>query len=230
MDDKLLAWQSMLGYEFSDIALLETAFTHSSYSNENRRAPEDNERLEFLGDAILGAVISTLLYRAYPSEREGVLSSYRQTIVCEASLASIACELHIGDMLRLGNGELQNDGRNKRSILADTVEAVIAAVYLDRGASVDETVTRLIERLFEDKIKACATRSLDYKSRLQQVVEQDGSERLEYRVVSVVGPVHNPRFTVEALLNSNVIGKAYGHTKQEAEQGAAREALSLFGT
>ena len=124
MDDKLLAWQSTLGYEFSDIALLETAFTHSSYSNENRREQEDNERLEFLGDAILGAVISTLLYRAYPSEREGVLSSYRQTIVCEASLASIACELHIGDMLRLGNGELQNDGRNKRSILADAVEAV----------------------------------------------------------------------------------------------------------
>lgn len=230
MDDKLLAWQSTLGYVFSDPSLLETAITHSSFSHECKHAQEDNERLEFLGDAILGAVISTLLYRAYPLEREGTLSSYRQTIVCEASLASVAAELHLGDMLRLGNGELQNDGRKKRSILANTVEAVIAAVYLDRGASVDETVTRLIEQLFEDKIKACAARSLDHKSRLQQVVEQDGSERLEYRVVSVDGPVHNPRFTVEALLNSNVIGKADGRTKQEAEQGAAREALSLFGT
>ena len=229
MDKRLLAWQEEIGYVFSDLSLLETALTHSSYSNECKQEIEDNERLEFLGDAVLGAVISTLLFRYYPNEREGTLSSYRQSIVCEASLFRIATRLHVGEMLRLGNGELQNDGRNKRSILADAMEALIAAIYLDRGGCADKTLTDLIERLFSEEIRACATRGLDYKSRLKQVVEQDGKERLEYRVVSVAGPVHDPCFTVEALLNSNVIGRANGRSKQEAEQGAAKEALSLFG-
>ncbi|MBQ8175317.1 MAG: ribonuclease III [Clostridia bacterium] len=229
MNKRLLAWQMEFGYVFSDLSLLETAFTHSSYSHENKNISQDNERLEFLGDAVLGAVISTLLYRTYPAEREGILSSYRQTIVCEATLAALATRLQVGEMLRLGNGELQHNGRKKRSILADAMEAVVAAVYLDQGAVINETVTTLIERLFTDEIRACATRGLDYKSRLQQVVEQDGGERLEYRVASVTGPVHDPRFTVEARLNSNVIGRASGRSKQEAEQGAAKEALSLFG-
>ena len=229
MEERLLAFQKALGYVFSDQALLETALTHSSFSNENKNVPQDNERLEFLGDAVLGLVISTLLYRYYPTEKEGTLSSYRQTIVCEASLARLAVRLHLGEMLRLGNGELQNDGRRKRSILADATEAVFAAVYLDQGGVINETVVSLIEVLFAEEIRACASRGLDYKSRLQQVVEQDGGERLEYRVASVTGPVHAPCFTVEALLNSNVIGRAIGHSKQEAEQGAAKEALSLFG-
>ncbi len=229
MNERLSAWQREFGYVFRDPSLLETALTHSSYSHENKGTCEDNERLEFLGDAVLGTAISTLLYRYYPNEREGSLSAYRQTIVCEASLARIATALRVGDMLRLGNGELQHNGREKRSILADAVEAIIAAVYLDCGGYMDERVIRLIETLFEKEIRACVTRGLDYKSRLQQVVEQDGTERLEYRVVSVDGPVHSPRFTVHALLNSNVIGRAVGRSKQEAEQGAAKEALALFG-
>ena len=229
MDTNLLSFQTRLGYVFSDVSLLENALTHSSYSHENKNAVADNERLEFLGDSVLGVVISTLLYQHYPHEKEGVLSAHRQNLVCEATLSTVASRLGIGELLRLGNGELQQNGREKKSILADALEAIIAAVYIDMGYTVNGMLMTLIESLFLEEIRRCANRGLDYKTRLQQVVEQDGGERLEYRVSSVSGPVHNPRFTVEALLNSNIIGKASGRTKQEAEQGAAREALSLFG-
>ncbi len=221
-----LALQEALGYTFQNANLLKTALTHSSYSHENKGVKENNERLEFLGDAILGAVMGYLLYCRYPHEDEGILSSFRQQLVCESTLGRIAKKMELGKYLFLGNGEEHQGGRDKKSILADTLEAVIAATYLDDRAA----VYAVVDRLFTSEISACESmRHGDYKSRLQQLVEQDGNEKLIYRVISIDGPTHEPLFTVEACLNSNVIGCGQGRSKQEAEQQAASEALSLFG-
>ncbi|MBQ8351004.1 MAG: ribonuclease III [Clostridia bacterium] len=222
--------QAAIGYTFQDESLLLTALTHSSYSHENKSTAENNERLEFLGDAILQMTVSHLLYRRYPGASEGVLSLYRQFLVCEATLARVASRISLGRYLQLGRGEERQGGREKRSILADAVEALLGAVFLDSAAQAVEIMPAVLYPLFEEELVACEQlRTGDYKSRLQQLVEQDGNERLDYRVVSTQGPVHDPIFHVEALLNSNVIGKGVGHTKQEAEQLAAREALLLFG-
>lgn len=218
--------QDQLGYTFHNPELLRTALTHSSYMHENKNVKENNERLEFLGDAILGAVIGYLLYRRYPEENEGVLSAYRQQLVCENTLGRIAKTIDIGKFLFLGHGEDHQGGREKKSILSDAMEAVIAAIYLDDRTA----VYAVADRLFAAEIAACESmHNGDYKSRLQQLVEQDGNERLLYRVVSVDGPIHDPLFSVDACLNSNVIGRGQGRSKQEAEQAAACEALALFG-
>ena len=222
--------QQALGYTFTDQSLLLTALTHSSFSHENKETAEDNERLEFLGDAVLELTVSRLLYDRYPAAAEGVLSLYRQYLVCEATLARVAGKLSLGRYLRLGRGEERQGGREKRSILADATEALLAAIYIDAKENAIDTLERLLSHLFKEEFFACERlRTGDYKSRLQQLVEQDGNERLDYRVASVQGPVHDPIFHVEALLNSNVIGKGIGRSKQEAEQLAAREALLLFG-
>ena len=165
----------------------------------------------------------------YPYIIEGVLSSYRDYLVCEATLSRIARRLGLGELLRLGKGEIKHGGWDKSSILADATEAVVAAVYLDAKENGVAAVTALLTRLFENELSACA-RGGDAKTLLKQVVEQGGSERLFYRRVSADGPAHAPHYTVEALLNSNVIGRGEGSTVQEAEQNAAREALALFGT
>lgn len=218
--------EEQLGYRFRDGALLLTALTHTSYANEHKT--EHNERLEFLGDAILGAVMSRILFERYPCESEGRLSSYRDYLVCEATLSRIARRLSLGDYLRLGKGERKHGGAEKSSILADTTEAVVAAVYLDAGDAGAAAVRALLLRLFESELTACGHAG-DAKSLLKRVIEQGGSERLDYRRVSQSGPAHAPRYAVEALLNSNVIGRGEGSTVQEAEQNAAKEALALFG-
>lgn len=226
----LSALQAALGYTFRDEELLLTALTHSSYSHENKGSAENNERLEFFGDAVLQMTVSSLLFRRYPTATEGDLSLYRQYLVCEATLARVAKKLSLGDHLRLGRGEEKQGGREKRSLLADATEALFAAMYLDAGERAVPVFSSVLAALFEEELAACERlRSGDYKSRLQQLVEQDGNEKLDYRVASVRGPAHDPIFHVEALLNSNVIGRGVGHTKQEAEQLAAREALLLFG-
>lgn len=226
----LAALQKTIGYTFTNEALLQTAMTHSSYSHERRNAVADNERLEFLGDAVLQMTISRLLYLRYPTATEGVLSLYRQFLVCEATLARIAARLSLGRYLRLGHGEERQGGREKRSILADAMEAMFGAVFLDAANRANGVMDELLSTLFEEEIALCETlHAGDYKSRLQQLVEQDGTEQLDYRVSTMQGPVHDPIFHVEALLNSNVIGRGSGHSKQEAEQCAAREALLLFG-
>lgn len=222
--------EAAIGYTFQNDTLLLTALTHSSYAHENKNVAEDNERLEFLGDAVLQMMISDLLYHRYGTASEGTLSLYRQFLVCEATLACIAKRIELGWHLRLGHGEERQGGRQKRSILADAIEALVGAIYLDTGRKANEVLPSVLSALFERELSACERlRDGDYKSRLQQLVEQDGNERLDYRVASVQGPTHDPIFCVEALLNSNVIGKGIGHTKQEAEQLAAREALVLFG-
>lgn len=220
--------EERLCYRFSDPNLLQTALTHSSYVNENKGG-ENNERLEFFGDAVLQMIVSRYLYTTYPTASEGELSDYRKYVVCNRSLARPATRIGLGRFLRLGRGEEMNGGRKRPAMLAKAMEAVSAAIYLDVGEDKDRAAEVLL-RLLADELNAC--RFLcggDYKTRLLQLVEQDGQERLEYHVRSCEGPAHAPLFTVEACLNSNVIGVGQGHTKQEAEYKAACEALYLFG-
>lgn len=217
--------EDTIGYHFRDPALLETALTHASYTNE-KGAPS-YERLEFLGDAVLQIVISRYLFERFPDLPEGLLTKYRQYLVCETTLAGIAVTLSIGEHLRLGKGEASGNGRSRPSILADVVESLLAAIYLDGGMEAAEPI---ILRLMRDELDNCVSnRDGDFKTRLQQLVEQDGKETLEYVVISRSGPDHAPRYLMEARINSNTVGSGVGRSKHEAEQAAAKEALRLFG-
>ena len=177
---------------------------------------------------MLQLIVSRYLYETYPASSEGELSDYRKNVVCNRTLARLALRLDLGEFMRLGRGEEKNGGRTRHSMLAKTVEAVSAAIYLDAGDP--DTASSVLLRLLQDELNACKQLcGGDYKTRLLQLVEQDGQERLEYRVRSCDGPAHAPIFTVEAYLNSNVIGVGQGGSKQEAEEKAASEALFLFG-
>ena len=217
--------ESVIGYRFSDPSILSCAVTHSSFANEMKgKIPgiHSNERLEFLGDSVLGEIVSRFLFSKYPDESEGTLTKMRTALVCEEMLADVARSISLGDFLNLGRGEETQGSRELDSILADACEALIAALRLDGGAEVAESFVQKI-LLFRDPKVA------DYKSRLQQLVQQDGSEELSYRVIREEGPEHNKRFEVEALINSNPVGRGSGKSKRDAEQAAAREALLLFG-
>ena len=217
--------EKRIGYRFHDISLLETALTHASYSNEN--AVDSYERLEFLGDAVLQIVISRYLFERFDDIPEGLLTKYRQYLVCEGTLARIANSLEMGNYLRLGKGEAAGNGRRRPSILADTVESLLAAIYLDGGMEAAEPI--LLTLMREELDNCVRNRDGDYKTRLQQLVEQDGTEKLEYAVISRRGPDHAPTYVIEARINSNAVGVGEGRSKHEAEQAAAREALRLFG-
>lgn len=215
-----------IGYRFSDRRLLTEAVTHSSYANEHRPTPS-NERLEFLGDAVLELAVSRYLYRFYPQYTEGDLTKLRQQLVCEETLAELAGELSLGSYLSVGKGEEAAGSRARPSILADALEALIAAVDLDsHGASTEELVLRLFADRLRDSHQLAA---IDYKTKLQQLVQQDGNEELRYEIVSVSGPEHDKLFEVQAYINSNAVGCGSGKSKRDAEQSAAREALLLFG-
>lgn len=229
---EIIALQDAIGYEFSDIAYLENALTHSSYSNEQKSRGillESNERLEFLGDAVLQSVISKYLYKNYKKYTEGTLTKMRQYLVCEKTLSKIAAEINLGDYLNLGKGEETNGCRQRPKVLADALEAVFAAVFLDSvdNPSVHESV--LLE-LFS-KTLSCLDDSFegDYKTMLQQLVEKDGASELVYEVISEEGPEHNKRFTVVALINNNEVGRGKAKNKKDAEMQAAKVALKLFG-
>lgn len=221
MNESYEALQEKLGYRFKDISLLETALTHSSYANEKNTVC--NERLEFLGDAVLGFVSATYLYTNYDLP-EGELTKHRASRVCEAALCVFAKELDIGSALRLGKGEERMGGREKPSMLADAFEAVLAAVYLDGGLEEAKKIAlRFVARHdFLDDSK-------DYKTILQEVIQRNREEHVEYVLVGEEGPAHQKKFTVEVHLNSNVIGKGEGKSKKIAEQTAAKEALKLMG-
>lgn len=222
--------EAALSYRFEDKELLLAALTHSSYANEQRsknRPTSSNERLEFLGDAVLELYITSYLYYKYPRATEGELARMRERLVCEAALASAAASIGLGDFLRLGKGEEQHGSRSRPSILADALEALIAAVHIDSGEAETE---RLIIELFGNAIDSAYRATVgDPKTRLQQLVQQGGIEELTYRVVREDGPLHRPYFEVEALINSNVVGRGSGKSKRDAEQSAAKEALALFG-
>ena len=229
---EIIALQDAIGYEFSDIAYLENALTHSSYSNEQKSRGillESNERLEFLGDAVLQSVISKYLYKNYKKYTEGTLTKMRQYLVCEKTLSKIAAEINLGDYLNLGKGEETNGCRQRPKVLADALEAVFAAIYLDSAAdpSVHEEV---LLALFADTLSGLDDSfEGDYKTMLQQLVEKDGASELVYEVISEEGPEHNKRFTVVALINNNEVGRGKAKNKKDAEMQAAKVALKLFG-
>lgn len=220
-------FQNTIGYKFKDIELLERALTHSSYANENRASGVlDNERFEFLGDSVLGMNTALYLFNKYPDEPEGELTKMRSSLVCTGALCERARAINLGAELRLGHGEESGGGRERPSILADAFEAVIGAIYLDSG---EESARKFIKRFVFDAEKGGEWSITDYKTTLQEIVQKNRGELLSYRVIESNGPDHERSFTVEVMINSNHIGTGHGHSKKEAEQQAAKEALKLMG-
>lgn len=219
--------QEKLEYRFRDVSLLRTALTHSSYANESHGKSICNERLEFLGDSVLGMITAEYLYTQCTDVPEGVLTKHRAALVCEKALCKYARELGIGACLLLGRGERHSGGENRPSILADAFEAVLAAIYLDGGIEpAKKLVLRFITR---EMVESRRPGFRDYKTQLQEIIQQNPEEQLEYVLVEESGPDHNKHFVVEVRLNSNVLSRGGGRSKKEAEQQAAREALSLMG-
>ena len=218
---KIKDFQNTIGYNFQSEGLLRQALTHSSYANEKHmKKLSDNERLEFLGDAVLELVSSDFLYKNYQKLPEGGLTKLRASIVCEPTLALCAKELHLGEYLLLGKGEDQTGGRERKSILSDALEAVIGAIYLDGGfANAKEFVLKYIMTDIEHK-----QLFYDSKTILQEVVQGE-HESLQYVMTEESGPDHNKSFTVEAHIDNVCLGVGSGHTKKAAEQEAAYRAL-----
>jgi ribonuclease-3 len=223
--------EKAITYNFTNKKILLKALTHSSYANEMKhKIPEleCNERMEFLGDSILSLVVTDFLYKYHPDMPEGDLSRIRAATVCEKTLGSFAKKINLGAFLFLSNGENATDGRNRVSILADAFEALLAAIYLDGGLeNVKNFLLPLVTEVIHEIVESGSLR--DYKTLLQQIIQQEQGEMLDYVTVNESGPAHKRFFEVEARLNSNVIGHGSGYSKREAEQLAAKEALSLFG-
>lgn len=220
--------QKKLGVKFSNEKLLEVACTHRSYLNEHRSATEHNERLEFLGDAVLELAVTEYLYRNYPDKPEGDMTAWRSALVKGEQLAAVAAELELGEYLQLSKGESRSGGRTKAYLLANALEAVLGAVYLDAGYKVaQDVVTRLLLPRLEGIL---ATGShIDAKSRLQELAQEKESVTPEYRVIKEAGPDHAKEFTVGAYLAERKVGEGKGSSKQTAEQAAARDALEKLG-
>ena len=217
--------EEKLGYAFKNKALLGNALQHSSYANEHRGGGmRSNERLEFLGDAVLGVVTADYLFRKHPDLPEGDLTRLRAALVCEDSLHEVAQSLELGRHLKLGRGEEQGGGRRRPSILADATESVFAAVYLDGGM---EAASELIHRVLLDKGReeAVEERRRDFKTELQELVQRKSGSTLGYRLVGSTGPDHAKVFEAAVLLNGEVFSTGTGHSKKEAEQAAAGAAL-----
>ena len=219
--------EERLGYTFQNRRLLENALTHSSYANENKAKGESsNERLEFLGDSVLGMVVADHLYRNHPDLPEGELTRTRAALVCEESLVEVAAELNLGEYLRLGKGEESGGGRKRPSIQADAVEAVLAAVYLDGGIG---SARKIIQRYILCREIEGLNSSRDYKTALQELVQRESGQMLKYRLTGEEGPDHDKRFFVEVDLNGTPVGSGKGHSKKEAEQMAAKAAIAKLG-
>ncbi|MCR5663919.1 MAG: ribonuclease III [Oscillospiraceae bacterium] len=222
--DKL---EEKIGYRFRNRRLLETALTHSSYANERHGADcQSYERLEFLGDSILGLVSAEFLYRQQDRLPEGKMTKLRAELVCEASLHRAALELGIGSCMRLGRGEEKCGGRERPSILADMVEAIIAALYLDSG--LPEARRFIMERLLNDADLNLARRSEDYKTALQEYIQSKADQHIAYELIDESGPDHDKRFSFRVSINGVPVGEGVGRTKKEAEQMAARKALETL--
>ena len=221
--DKL---EEKIGYRFHDRNLLDTALTHSSYANEKHGEAQSYERLEFLGDSILGLVTAEFLYKHEPSLPEGRMTRLRAELVCETSLHKTALALGLGSYMRLGKGEEHTGGRERPSILADMVEAVIAALYLDSGMA--EARRFIMARVLNDVQFGDSHRGGDYKTQLQEVVQRKSNQVISYRQVGESGPDHDKTFTFEVLINGVVSGQGSSKTKKEAEQMAACKALETY--
>ena len=225
--------EGRIGYSFKDKMILKKALTHSSYSNESGAKNHHilcNERLEFLGDSVLSLITRKYIYSKYPDFPEGELTRMRAEVVCERALSGYAEKISLGQYLLLGIGEEKNNGRNRRSILADAFEALLAAIYIDAAEAGYATVESFLLPFIVEEISNLKSVgfSADAKTLLQQFVQQAEGDFLEYEVVKSSGPDHMKTFEVEARLNSNVIGRGVGRSKREAEQNAAKEALKLF--
>lgn len=218
-------FERVIGYEFNNRSLLKTALTHSSYANEKHLSGDCNERLEFLGDSVLGIITAEYFYHNLNHLPEGEMTKKRAACACEKSLHGFAKEIDLGRYIYLGKGEERMGGRRRASILADAFEAVIGAIYLDGGL---ENARRFVL----DFVKKAADEQLsfvDYKTVLQEIIQKNPDEHLSYAVVAESGPDHDKRFEVEVYLNSNTIGYGKGKSKKIAEQQAAKQALELMG-
>lgn len=215
-----------LGYHFHNITFLQNALTHSSYANERwRDSLASNERLEFLGDSILGMVTAEYLYKLLPDRPEGELTRIRADLVCETNLAKVARRLNLGKYLLLGHGEEQGGGRDRASILADATESVLAATYLDGGF---QAAADLIHRFILTDIPTDHLRNVDYKTKLQELVQQQKNQLIQYELTGESGPDHAKEFTVVVRLNDRVVGTGVGSSKKRAEQDAARAAIEAL--
>ena len=215
-----------LGYTFRNKALLENALTHSSYANENReRHLPDNERLEFLGDSILGFVVAEYLYRNFPDKPEGELTRIRADLVCERNLAEAAATIELGSYLLLGHGEEQGGGRKRDSIVSDAMESVIAASFMDGGFA---AAKEIIDRLILSNIPKGRPRNFDYKTAFQELVQRKKDQQIHYELTGESGPDHDKHFEVEVLLNGKAVGRGVGSSKKRAEQAAAEAAIEAL--
>ena len=219
----MLELENCIGHAFENKDLLITALTHSSYANENKaKSVQCNERLEFLGDAVLGVIVAEYLYSKFPDLPEGRMTRLRSELVCERNLSHVAVELNLGENLLLGRGEERSGGGRRPSILADAVEAVIAAVYLDGGKQEAE---KFVYKFILSGFEAGDKYERDYKTELQEFIQRKAGQVLTYKLTSESGPDHEKVFTVDALLNGQIISSGRGHSKKDAEQAAARSAL-----
>ena len=215
--------ETAIGYQFRNITLLQNALSHSSYANERwHDSLKSNERLEFLGDSVLGMLVADHLYRTFPNRPEGELTRMRADMVCEKTLAKVANQLGLGQHLLLGRGEELGGGRSRESILADAVESVIAACYLDGGM---DAAVQFIQKFILVNVPTNKLQNTDYKTALQELVQQKKNQTLAYRLVGESGPDHDKEFRVELTLNNEVVGVGIGSSKKRAEQAAARQAL-----
>ena len=219
--------EEAIGYRFHNISLLQNALTHSSFAHERwHNSLLSNERLEFLGDSILGMLVAEYLYRNFPDRPEGELTRMRADMVCEKTLASVAARIHLGDHLMLGHGEEQGGGRSRDSILADAVESVIAACFLDGGI---EAAQKFIRTFILVEVPVSQMHNTDYKTKLQELVQQKKNQVLSYTLTGESGPDHDKHFTVAVSLNGGIVGQGEGRSKKRAEQEAARAAIrNLF--
>ena len=215
--------EQAIGYRFQNITLLQNALTHSSYANERwHDASRSNERLEFLGDSVLGMVVAEYLYKNFPNRPEGELTKMRADMVCEQTLAAVAAKVDLGRHILLGHGEDRFGGRTRGSILADAVEALIAACFLDGGL---DAAKGIIQRFILTDVPVNKLHNTDYKTALQELVQQKKNQVLSYQLVEESGPDHDKHFVVEVSLNGQVVGTGSGSAKKRAEQQAARNAM-----
>ncbi len=215
--------ETAIGYRFQNITLLQNALTHSSYANERwHDSLKSNERLEFLGDSVLGMVVAEHLYNRFPDRPEGELTRMRADMVCEQALAEIANKLDLGKHMLLGHGEEQCGGRNRASILADAVESIIAASFLDGGM---DAAKQIVEKFVLCHVPKDRLHNMDYKTILQEQVQKKKNQVLSYALIGESGPDHDKRFIVAVFLNGQQVGQGIGSSKKRAEQEAARAAV-----
>ncbi|MBP3792910.1 MAG: ribonuclease III [Ruminococcus sp.] len=226
-NETIKEFQEKIGYKFKNEKLIIEALSHSSYANECKKQRKNNERLEFLGDSVLSVIVSDYIFEHFKHLPEGELTKLRASLVCEQALFDFSKKIDLGKYIFLGKGEEITGGRERPSIVSDAFEAVIAAIYLDGGLKV---ASRYVLSFIPEDVKPHSVVSfVDYKTALQEIIQKNPEEKVEYVLTDESGPDHDKKFTVNVMLNSNVIGTGIGKSKKSAEQNAAKEALSLMG-